>query len=98
MTVPTRIEFHFRRAGKVVAFADVVYGDFRIPGFKIIEGTDGRGLWVGMPSKKYTTRDGQAEEWVNVAWIPDESRRKAFQEFVLAAYTKELREHEPAAA
>jgi DNA-binding cell septation regulator SpoVG len=98
MSIPTKVEFVFRKHGKVEAFADVHYGDFVMKGFRVMQSANGGEPWIGMPSKQIKGRDGEEGEWITMVWMPDAGRRKAFERFVLDAYARELREREATSA
>lgn len=90
MSVPTRLEFKiFELNTDTECVFSVVYGDFVIEGFRVInnKGT----LKVQMPPRTFEM-NGETHTAV-AAWLPDEHRAAAFERFVLDQYKRELEHH-----
>lgn len=87
MSVPARVEITLKQAGDLCALADVVYGDFKLIGFKVLKSRygDGDSYYVKPPSRSYKNEDGETR-YQNMVVIPDPKRWEAFQDWVLAAF------------
>jgi len=92
MSVPTRLEFRFTPRGKILAYFDLHYGDFVIKDFRLMESSNGGDPWVGMPSRK--VGQGEDTKWFNTTWIPERSRKDAFDQFAVREYQRQLEERE----
>lgn len=91
MSVPTKCDFSFENTyGNVLAFFDVHYGDFVIRGFKVMSSEDSTEPWIAMPSKRISDYEDGRPRYLNVVWLPDNNRKKAFDAFVLSQYNRAL--------
>lgn len=77
------------KATKLLAFANVHYGDFVVKDFKIMD-KDGR-LAVYMPSKKISS---DPDRYTSVAYIEDQARKQAFEKWLIGLYKKYLKNEE----
>ncbi len=90
-----------RAAGKVLAFADVVFAfageanGFRVNGLRVLESA--KGLWVAMPSRKRTKPDKGGNEYEDVFHPVSAATRTLLFNAVLEAYESK-QENPPADA
>lgn len=80
------VQFRSVGVGNFKAEATVTWEEFRISGFKVLEGEGGE-LWVGFPSRAYKKKDGSTA-YQAIVWIEDPGRRKAVQQAILAAWAR----------
>ncbi|MFH1023035.1 MAG: septation protein SpoVG family protein [Planctomycetota bacterium] len=78
-------KFRILNRGNLKAVAEIIYGDLKISGVKVMENE--KGLWVGMPSRAYKKNDGTTS-YASIVWIEDQSRRRAFQDWVIGEFRK----------
>jgi DNA-binding cell septation regulator SpoVG len=76
--------------GTVKALVSVLYGDLELRGFKVVD-QKGGDPWVAMPSREYM-KDGE-RQFVNVVWVPDTQKKKAFTDAILKAYKRAMIEN-----
>jgi hypothetical protein len=96
MSVPTRLKFDFvdpKRApkSKIHAYVTVTYGDFTIPGFKVVD-PSGKDAYVLFPSTRVNGggESGDVQQYKSTTWIEDAMRRQSFDEMVLACWRREV--------
>ena len=86
-----RIEWLANRAkGNIVGMFDLLYGSFRMMGFKLMKGAvDKDQLWVSMPSHQIGPANNR--RWVHSCWIPEKGKKDKFEEWVIGEYYKEVK-------
>ena len=76
---------------RVKAWVTVLYGDFVIEGFRVVDGANG--MFVAMPSRELKPRDADAPStWQSTVHMLDPLRRKAFEAYVIKGYELEVKE------
>lgn len=75
--------------GSLKALVSVRIDDMEIRGFKVIDQGDGpEKRWVAPPSREII-REGK-KEYYNIVKFMDDEAKGAFQDWVLAAYDREM--------
>jgi hypothetical protein len=89
--VSARIEWaRTTKKGHILAVFDLYYGSFKINDFRIMENTVTKGqVWVAFPSKAIGPATNRRH--ITTVWIMDKDKEKAFCEWAIAAYYKEVK-------
>jgi len=94
MSVPTKCVFEFvdpakQPKSKVHAYVTLTYGDFTIPGFKVLD-PPGKDPYVLFPSQRVGAGESGEARYKSTVFLEDKLRRQAFDLFVLSCWKREV--------